>query len=57
MDSYVLQLDSQRIKLVAKLKAVFDRFDRDGRGTIDADELSQLLVYINKATDLSPVSV
>lgn len=55
LDEYVIFLESHRIKLVAKLKAVFDRFDEDRSGTLSGAKVEQALVYMNRAVDSEQV--
>ena len=51
LDEYVMLLETHRIKLVAKLKAVFDRFDRDKEGRLNGACVEQALVYMNRPVD------
>ena len=52
MDEYVMMLDSQRIQLVAKLKAIFDRFvTTEDDGSISGETVEQILVYMNRPID------
>ena len=51
LDEYVMLLETHRIKLVAKLKAVFDRFDRDKEGRLNGVCVEQALVYMNRPVD------
>ena len=51
LDEYVMLLETHRIKLVAKLKAVFDRFDRDKEGRLTGIATEQALVYMNRPVD------
>ena len=57
LDEYVMMLESHRIKLVAKLKAVFDRFDVSKEGRLTGAQIEQLLVYMNRPVDSAPVNL
>ena len=56
LDEYVLLLESHRIKLVAKLKAIFDRFDADKEGRLSGVHVEQALVYMNRPVDSAAVN-
>ena len=56
LDEYVMLLESHRIKLVAKLKAIFDRFDNQNEGALDGEQVEQLLLYMNRPVDSVQVS-
>eukprot|EP01038_Epipyxis_sp_PR26KG_P008402 gene8402-11360_t len=51
LDEYVMLLETQRIKLVAKLKVIFDRFDDLKEGRITGNQVEQLLLYMNRPID------
>ena len=51
LDEYVLVLETHRIKLVAKLKAIFDRFDSDNEGVLDGVRVEQALLYMDRPVD------
>ena len=51
LDEYVMMLETHRIKLIAKLKAIFDKFDTTGDGLLNASEVEQALVYMNRPVD------
>jgi Ca2+-binding EF-hand superfamily protein len=44
------------MKLIAKLKAVFDKFDDARSGTIDFQQLTRMLLYMNRPIDDDKVS-
>lgn len=46
-----MMLETHRIKLVAKLKAIFDRFDTNQDGLITGTQVEQLLLYMNRPID------
>ncbi|CAM9994799.1 unnamed protein product, partial [Ectocarpus sp. 13 AM-2016] len=48
MDDYVKRLDRDRVRLVTKLKVVFDRFDKSGEGTISAANARDALLYMGR---------
>ncbi|CAB1097207.1 unnamed protein product [Ectocarpus sp. CCAP 1310/34] len=48
MDDYVKRLDRDRVRLVTKLKVVFDRFDKRGEGTISAANARDALLYMGR---------
>ena len=50
-------LETHRIKLVAKLKGIFDRFDTMKEGSIDGTQVEQALVYMNRPVDSAQVSL
>ena len=39
------------IQLVAKLKAIFDRFDNGQLGRLGATQVEQMMMYMNKSID------
>jgi hypothetical protein len=43
------------LQLVAKLKAVFDRFDDEKSGFLTGVKVEQALLYMNRAIDSEPV--
>lgn len=51
-----MMLETHRIKLVAKLKAIFDRFDTNQDGLITGTQVEQLLLYMNRPIDSVQVS-
>lgn len=55
LDEYVMLLESHRIKLVAKLKAMFDKFDTDKIGKLNGVQMEQMLVYMNRPVDSNDV--
>jgi len=55
VDEYILTIESKRIQLVAKLKALFDRFDEDRIGRLNAMQIERLLHYMNRPTNLNKV--
>jgi hypothetical protein len=55
LDEYVMLLETHRIKLVAKLKSVFDRFDASGSGKLSGVEVEQALVYMHRPVDSAQV--
>jgi hypothetical protein len=57
LDEYVMLLESHRIKLVAKLKAIFDRFDSEKLGKLNGIQIEQMLVYMNRPVDSHAVHV
>ncbi|CAN0096130.1 unnamed protein product, partial [Ectocarpus fasciculatus] len=48
MDDYVKRLDRDRVRLVTKLKVVFDRFDKSGEGIISAANARDALLYMGR---------
>ena len=57
LDEYVMMLESHRIKLVAKLKTIFDRFDGPpSKGELSGDEVERALVYMNRPIDAAEVN-
>jgi hypothetical protein len=56
LDEYVMMLETHRIKLVAKLKAVFDRFDHNKDGRLTPELVEQSLVYMNRPVDSAEVA-
>ncbi|CAN0123526.1 unnamed protein product, partial [Scytosiphon promiscuus] len=48
MDDYVRHLDRDRVRLVTKLKVVFDRFDNGGTGSISAADARDALEYMGR---------
>ena len=56
LDEYIMALETHRIKLVAKLKAVFDKFDVSREGVISGVQLEQLLVFMKLPVDSSAVN-
>ncbi|CAM9280710.1 unnamed protein product [Ectocarpus sp. 6 AP-2014] len=48
MDDYVKRLDRDRVRLVTKLKVVFDRFDKSGGGTISTANARDALLYMGR---------
>ena len=44
------------MKLVAKLKAVFDRFDNEKNGRLCGESVEQALLYMNRPVDSHQVS-
>ena len=56
LDEYVMMLETHRIKLVAKLKAIFDKFDRKQSGSIGGQEVEQLLIYMDRPIDSDDVN-
>ena len=56
LDEYVLVLETHRIKLVAKLKAIFDRFDSGNEGVLDGVRVEQALLYMNRPVDSAEVN-
>ena len=51
LDEYVMILETHRIKLVAKLKAIFDKFDPKQSGYIGGQEVEQMLIYMDRPID------
>lgn len=51
MDEYVMLLETHRIRLVAKLKSIFDRFDASSTGRLGGAQVEQVLVYMNRPVD------
>jgi Ca2+-binding EF-hand superfamily protein len=51
----VFQLKFFNFQLIAKLKAVFDRFDNKQDGRIDGERVEQALLYMNR--DITPTKV
>jgi hypothetical protein len=45
------------LQLVAKLKAVFDRFDDEKSGYLTGVKVEQALLYMNRAIDSEPVRI
>jgi Ca2+-binding EF-hand superfamily protein len=43
--------------LVAKLKALFDRFDEERTGKLTASQIERLLHYMNRPTNLNKVVI
>jgi hypothetical protein len=43
------------VQLVAKLKAVFDRFDYEKDGRLRGESVEQALVYMNRPVDSNQV--
>ena len=56
LDDYVMFLESHRIKLVAKLKAAFDKIDDTKEGEITGQRVQQLLQYLNRSTSSPDVT-
>jgi hypothetical protein len=61
MDEYVMMLDSKRIQLVAKLKAIFDRFvsvkdESVNKGYANGEIVEQMLVYMSRPIDSTDVN-
>jgi len=56
LDDYVLMLESHRITLVAKLKAIFDRFDSEKEGRLSGAGVEQALLYMNRPVDSAAVN-
>eukprot|EP00903_Cladosiphon_okamuranus_P006154 g6055.t1 len=48
MDDYVRRLDRDRIRLITKLKVVFDRFDKNGTGSLSAADARDALEYMGR---------
>eukprot|EP00981_Chlorochromonas_danica_P013225 scaffold5974_cov158-Ochromonas_danica.AAC.26 len=48
LDEYMMSLEKHKLKLVAKLKAVFDRFDTDKVGRLSAEQVEQTKSWINR---------
>lgn len=44
-------------QLIAKLKAVFDRFDTNRNGLLSGSQLEQCLLYMNRPVDSSEVII
>ncbi len=42
---------------MAKLKAVFDRFDTNKLGRLNGEQVEQLLLYMNRSTDTDKVGM
>jgi len=55
LDEYVMMLETHRIKLVAKLKAVFDKFDSNKTERLGGSEIEQLLLYMDRPVDASRI--
>ena len=44
-------------QLIAKLKAVFDRFDKEGLGTLNGVQIESALLYMNRPVDSHQVEL
>ena len=56
VDQYMLATESHRIRLVAKLKTVFDRFDTERTGRLAASAVEQALVYMERPIEAEGAS-
>jgi hypothetical protein len=54
-DVQVLPADDSEVNADDRLKQMFETFDKDNSGTIDANELHQMLLYMGVATTESEV--
>ena len=57
LDEYVMLLENHRIKLIAKLKAIFDRFDQTGSGKLSGIAVENVLLYMNRPIDSVQVNL
>jgi len=48
MDEYIMLLETHRLKLIAKLKTIFDRYDHNQLGYLSGNQIEQMLIYMNR---------
>ena len=48
MDEYIMLLETHRLKLIAKLKTIYDRYDHNQLGYLSGNQIEQMLIYMNR---------
>lgn len=49
--AFLQLIDGELLQLVAKLKAIFDRFDANSLGRLSGAQVEQMLVYMNRPVE------